>query len=157
MNIKDLKWFQEICRLKSITKAAANLYITPQGLSKSIKNLENELGVELLQRTPNGITLTPFGDKLYEKSSVLIKDHEDMLYEMEMLKQQESGLIRLCSAYGVFRILGIDFVLNFEGEIPGATAVECGNFSEQNLSMAKYYIARYKESLEKDKNFEYKV
>lgn len=50
-----------------------------------------------------------------------------------------------------------DFVLNFEGEIPGATAAECGNFSEQNLSMAKYYIARYKESLEKDKNFEYKV
>lgn len=119
MNIKDLKWFREICSLKSITKAAANLYITPQGLSKSIKNLENELGVELLQRTPNGITLTPYGDKLYEKSSVLIKDHEDMLYEMEMLKQQESGLIRLCSAYGVFRILGIDFVLNFEQNHPG--------------------------------------
>ncbi len=40
-----------------------------------------------------------------------------------------------------------DFILAFEGEIPGATAVECGNFSEQNLSMAKYYIRRYKEAL----------
>lgn len=119
MNIKDLKWFREICSLKSITKAAANLYITPQGLSKSIKNLENELGVELLERTPNGITLTPYGEKLYEKSEVLLKDYDDLYYEMEMLKQQESGLIRICSAYGVFRILGIDFVLNFEQTHPG--------------------------------------
>ena len=40
-----------------------------------------------------------------------------------------------------------DFILSFEGDIPGASAVECGNWSEQNLSMAKYYIARYKEEL----------
>lgn len=49
-----------------------------------------------------------------------------------------------------------DFVLEFEGEIPGASAVECGNYSEQNLSMAKYYIAKYKKALVENKNFEYK-
>ena len=32
-----------------------------------------------------------------------------------------------------------DFVINFEGEIPGASPAECGNYSEQNLNMAKYY------------------
>ena len=31
-----------------------------------------------------------------------------------------------------------DYVINFEGEIPGATPIECGNYSEQNLTMAKY-------------------
>ncbi len=40
-----------------------------------------------------------------------------------------------------------DFVLDFSGEIPGATAIECGNYSEQNLNMAKYYIKKYKEAL----------
>lgn len=40
-----------------------------------------------------------------------------------------------------------DFVIAYEGEIPGATAIECGNFSEQNLDMAKYYIRKYKEAL----------
>lgn len=40
-----------------------------------------------------------------------------------------------------------DFILAFEGDIPGASPAECGNFSEQNLSMAKYYVARYKEEL----------
>ena len=49
-----------------------------------------------------------------------------------------------------------DFVLEFEGEIPGASAVECGNYSEQNLSMAKYYIAKYKKALVENKNFEYR-
>lgn len=49
-----------------------------------------------------------------------------------------------------------DFVLNFEGEIPGATPIECGNYSEQNLAMAKFYISKYKNALTESKNFEYK-
>ncbi len=49
-----------------------------------------------------------------------------------------------------------DFVLSFEGDIPGASPIECGNYSEQNLNMAKYYIEKYKKSLVDKKNFEYK-
>ena len=49
-----------------------------------------------------------------------------------------------------------DFILNFDGEIPGAKAEECGNFSEQNLNMAKFYIAKYKDELTKNKRFSYK-
>lgn len=49
-----------------------------------------------------------------------------------------------------------DFVLNFNGEIPGAKPEECGNYSEQNLEMAKYYIAKYKKALSENKNFIYK-
>ena len=41
-----------------------------------------------------------------------------------------------------------DFILGFEGEIPGAKPEECGNYSEQNLSMAKYYVKRYRGELE---------
>ncbi len=48
-----------------------------------------------------------------------------------------------------------DFILNFEGEIPGATPKECGNYSEQNLNMAKYYISKYKEDIIKNQNFKY--
>ena len=40
-----------------------------------------------------------------------------------------------------------DFIIGFEGEIPGASAVECGNYLDQNLEMAKYYIRRYKQAL----------
>lgn len=48
-----------------------------------------------------------------------------------------------------------DFVLGFEGEIPGARPEECGNWSEQNLNMAKYYIRQYRRELAENKRTEY--
>lgn len=48
-----------------------------------------------------------------------------------------------------------EFILQFEGEIPGATPVECGNYSEQNLPMAKWYTRRYLDDLVANKRFEY--
>lgn len=49
-----------------------------------------------------------------------------------------------------------DFIINFEGDIPGASPKECGNYSEQNLNMAKHYISNYKSCLTNNKNFIYK-
>lgn len=49
-----------------------------------------------------------------------------------------------------------DFIECFEGEIPGATPEQCGNYIEQNLNMAKFYIRRYKKELCENKNFYYK-
>ncbi len=48
-----------------------------------------------------------------------------------------------------------DFIIGYEGDIPGATPVECGNYSEQNLNMAKFYIKRYKEDLINNRFFTY--
>ena len=48
-----------------------------------------------------------------------------------------------------------DFIIDYEGDIPGAAPAECGNYSEQNLNMAKYYIKKYSESLVKDRRFTY--
>ena len=48
-----------------------------------------------------------------------------------------------------------DFIIEFEGEIPGAKPEECGNFSEQNLNMAKFYIKKYKTELIENKRLIY--
>lgn len=48
-----------------------------------------------------------------------------------------------------------DFVISFKGRIPGATKKGCGNYSEQNLPLAKKYIKNYKEELCKYKRFTY--
>ena len=48
-----------------------------------------------------------------------------------------------------------DFILSFEGEIPGAKPEECGNWSEQNLDMAKYYIRKYRQELTENRRFIY--
>jgi S-ribosylhomocysteine lyase len=36
-----------------------------------------------------------------------------------------------------------EFIRDYEGEIPGATAINCGNYSDMNLTMAKHYAKRY--------------
>jgi len=41
-----------------------------------------------------------------------------------------------------------EFIRDFEGDIPGASAVECGNYQEQNLNMAHYYARKYLAALE---------
>ncbi len=46
-------------------------------------------------------------------------------------------------------------IVDFEGDIPGASEVECGNYTDQNLSVAKYYAKKYLEDLEKYNSFEY--
>ena len=48
-----------------------------------------------------------------------------------------------------------DFILGYEGEIPGAAPEQCGNWSEQNLPMAKYYIERYRKELAEHRRFTY--
>ncbi len=48
-----------------------------------------------------------------------------------------------------------DFIIDFKGEIPGAKPEQCGNYSEQNLLMAQYYIQRYKNELITHKRFVY--
>ncbi len=48
-----------------------------------------------------------------------------------------------------------DFIIGFEGEIPGAQPEQCGNYSEQNLNMAKFYIQKYKNDLVNHKRFVY--
>ncbi len=41
-----------------------------------------------------------------------------------------------------------EFILHFEGPIPGARPEECGNWLSQDLTMAKYYVAQYRKALE---------
>ena len=48
-----------------------------------------------------------------------------------------------------------DFIINYEGEIPGSKPDECGNYLEQNLEMAKYYIKKYKEEIACKRRFSY--
>ena len=48
-----------------------------------------------------------------------------------------------------------DFVIGYEGEIPGAQPDQCGNYSEQNHPMAQYYMKKYRGDLIKYKRFTY--
>lgn len=65
-NLEYLKYFYYVAKNKNITKAANQFNITQPALSKSIKNLEEQLNIKLFIRNKNGVILTKEGTILYE-------------------------------------------------------------------------------------------
>lgn len=74
MRLEQLQYLTEIARSHSFRVAAENLYVTQPALSESIKKLEKELGVVLLERTPNGVYPTAFGLEIVEISQRILSD-----------------------------------------------------------------------------------
>ena len=54
-----------------------------------------------------------------------------------------AGELSPLDVFGLVRGM-LDFIIAFEGEIPGASARDCGNYLDMNLSMAKYYARGYR-------------
>ncbi len=72
MNINQLKYVLEVAASSSMREAATRLFVTQPALSASIRELEEELGIHIFNRTNKGISLTPEGREfiVYAKKSV---------------------------------------------------------------------------------------
>lgn len=81
MEISQLRYFLELCRLGSMSKAAASLNISTQGISVAIRRLESELGVELFFRGSKGVILTETGKSVRNEAESIIR-HLDRINEV---------------------------------------------------------------------------
>lgn len=82
INFELYKMFYYVCKHENITKAAEELMISQPGISKAIKNLENQLNCTLFIRNKNGVILTEEAKLLYEElknAMEIIDDAEDRL------------------------------------------------------------------------------
>lgn len=121
MDLKDLEYFKAVCEQKSITKAAHSMYMTPQGLSKIVKNMETELGTVLLNRTGTGITLTESGQYLYEHLPEFLHTYQHICNEIRCIEQRETHEIELLSAYGILRLVTPECLDAFRKKYPHIT------------------------------------
>jgi LysR family nitrogen assimilation transcriptional regulator len=81
VNLRALRYFVAIADAGSLTAAAAALSIAQPALTRQLRELEADLGVQLLQRTPRGVLLTQAGVTLYESA-------QRMLAEAARVRQQ---------------------------------------------------------------------
>ena len=84
MNLKHLSYFVDISKRESFTKAADDIYVSQSALSKSVKSLEQELNVTLIDRTSKSFNLTEEGRTLYvegEKLLQYIDERQDEIIE----------------------------------------------------------------------------
>lgn len=72
MNILHFKYAVEIAKTKSISKAAENLYMGQPNLSRAIKELEENLGITIFNRTTKGISITPEGEQFLQYAKRII-------------------------------------------------------------------------------------
>ena len=78
MELSHLKYFYETAKLEHVSKAAEELHIVQPALTKSIKALENELGVKLFYKQGRNIKLSEYGKFLYEKLSHILTEIENL-------------------------------------------------------------------------------
>lgn len=78
MTIQQLQYVMEISRTGSVSKAAKTLFLSQPNLSNAIKNLENELGITIFERTPMGMQLTASGMKLAKKAASIMADIQEI-------------------------------------------------------------------------------
>lgn len=96
MTIKDLNYFLTIVQEKSITQAAAKLFIAQPALSQCIQKLEKETGVRFFVRSNAGVQLTSEGECFLEFAKGVLRDHDVMQQKLKDIGQNlDTGEIRL--------------------------------------------------------------
>lgn len=118
MEIRQLRYFVQAYNDKSISKAADNLYISQQALSKSIATLEEEIGSRLFYRTPKGLVPTETGLFLFEHSLKAIQVMDNLMTDIASNKRSRQGAIKLGLAVGFTYLLSLDELNSFSLSYP---------------------------------------
>lgn len=118
MNTNDIMTIRKVCENGSVTKSAAQLYMTPQAISVVIKRVESELGVNLFQRSPGGMVQNEYGKLFYKKSNDLVKALTELeeLFRLDIHNQH--GVLRVAFSQGIIMMLGISYILEFSRFYP---------------------------------------
>ena len=95
MTITQIKYFITVVKCASYTKAAEQLFISQPALSRHIKNMEEELNIQLFVRTNNGIHLTPAGSSLYVGMLDLYQNYIEMVNKAEKIQKGLNGSLKI--------------------------------------------------------------
>jgi len=117
MDTKDLRYFMRVYEEKSINKAARQLFISPQGLSKIIARLEDELETVLFERSKTGMDPTQSGHYLYENSIGLIEKTEQIKAGIQRIARKDEKL-HIGFACGVLNIFSLEKLERYREQCP---------------------------------------
>ena len=90
-----IRTFQRIVETRSFTKAAAHLGLPRSTVSKSLKELEEHLGIKLIHRTTRSVTLTIEGAEYYQRISRLVAKLDETEVAMRDMSAAAKGRLRI--------------------------------------------------------------
>lgn len=105
MDIRHLTYFIEVAKYKSFTKASTSLHLSQSTLSKVVKSLEEELQVELIDRSSKKIELTEAGEIVLAQGEMILESLKDLTIDLYDLMNLKKGKIKI----GIPPIIGFLF------------------------------------------------
>lgn len=102
MNLRDLGYLVALAEHRHFGRAAEASFVSQPTLSMQIKKLEEELGVELVERHPRHLLLTAAGERVVERARVVLHEAEQIRQIARHSQAPEAGSLRI----GLFPTLG---------------------------------------------------
>lgn len=105
MDIRHLTYFIEVAKYKSFTKASKSLHLSQSTLSKAVRSLEEELNIELIDRSAKNIELTEAGEIVLAEGEIIMESLDDLSSNLYDLMSLKKGKIKI----GIPPIIGFLF------------------------------------------------
>jgi LysR family hydrogen peroxide-inducible transcriptional activator len=102
MNLRDLRYLIALADLRHFGRAAEACHVSQPTLSTQLRKLEEELGVQLVERAPRQVMLTPAGVDIVARARRVLAEVEQMRETARRTADPEAGSVRL----GLFPTLG---------------------------------------------------
>jgi len=113
-----MELFIGVCECKSINKTSAIYHVSQQGISKMIRELEEELGCKLLFRDSNGVSPTQYGAYFLDECRIILERKSYMCSHISEIKGTPQETIFLGMAFGVVSALSYKRIADFENTHP---------------------------------------
>jgi DNA-binding transcriptional LysR family regulator len=95
MEFRHLRYFVAVAEALNFTRAAARLRVAQPALSRQVQDLEDEIGVDLLTRSPRGVALTAEGKLFLEEARGLINRADEAVEKTRALARGEFGELQI--------------------------------------------------------------
>jgi DNA-binding transcriptional LysR family regulator len=112
--------FIGVVRAKSFSQAAVDAGLTPQAVSKAVRQLEDHLGVRLFHRTTRSLSLTEEGTRLFELANPGLRLLDEALDQIQSSRLEVDGLIRVVAPTSIGNSLLVPMLPEFQQLYPGA-------------------------------------
>ncbi len=101
MHLRSLKIFCDVVRQRSFSRAADENDMSQSGASQLVHQLEERLGVKLIDRSKRPFVLTPEGSLYYEGCHTLVERYSALEDKVRTLHREVAGRVRVASIYSV--------------------------------------------------------
>ncbi|MCQ2214459.1 MAG: LysR substrate-binding domain-containing protein [Bacteroidales bacterium] len=118
MELRHLKYFIKVAEMRNFSEAARVLNITQSTLSQQIRQLEGELGVDLLSRSTHSVSLTDYGTAFMPYAKKTINDADSCVSRIKDVQELNTGELRIGITYTFAPILN-ETLLPFMKQYPG--------------------------------------